>query len=60
MSKLEYASEAYAWYEKHDKHVEKLLEGISKSVKPSKEDINHPELWKGIHWRWFFENFNMK
>lgn len=60
MNNLEYASNAYNWYEKHDKHVEKLLSVAKNSVKPSREDLNHPELWKPMHWKWFFENFSMK
>ena len=30
-----------------------------KEIKLSYEDINHPELWKDIHWSWYFENYKI-
>lgn len=57
---MDYIEKAYEWYENHKEHVEKIIEEGDNSIKPSKEDIEHPELWKGIHWSWFFDNYNMK
>lgn len=57
---MEYVNIAWGWYENHKEFVEHLMEGETNRVKPSNEDINHPNLWKSIHWVWFFDNYNMK
>ena len=50
-----YMTTAKEWYDKHTEHVDKLRESTKLSVRPSLEDFYHPELWKNIHWNWFFE-----
>jgi len=50
---------ANEWRIKHKEHVEKLLrenEPWTIGYEPSKEDENHPELWKPAHWMWFMFN----
>lgn len=49
-----------AWYREHRTHVQKLLKNAFDSrnpvsIKPTGSDLHRPELWKTIHWRWFFE-----
>jgi hypothetical protein len=35
-------------------HVHSSFDKETSSVAPSGSDMFHPELWKGIHWVWFF------
>lgn len=44
---------------KHKTHVESLIKDCKYSVAPSGSDLFKPELWKGIHWNWYLENFNI-
>lgn len=44
-----------AWLKKHHDHVLKLVAGEAQGIKPSGSDGRRPELWKSIHWRWFFD-----
>ncbi len=44
------------WYE-HKRHVNGLMDDRVPSVAPSGSDMNHPELWKPIHWNWFFDHY---
>lgn len=59
---LDYVELAYDFYERHTAHVTDLLklDVNPRAFKPSSEDLHHPELWKPGHWRWFFENYDMK
>lgn len=41
------------WYREHRMHVNKMLSKPGAQVEPSGSDATRPELWKGIHWRWF-------
>lgn len=43
------------WYNKHTEHVNKLVQNVTISVPPSGVDVLSPELWKPMHWRWFFD-----
>lgn len=36
-------------------HVNRLIADCDVAIKPEREDLRDPRLWKGIHWRWFFE-----
>lgn len=48
---------AMAWYTEHENHVDQMLEllGVrTKGIRPSGSDMFRPELWKDIHWKWFF------
>ena len=48
------------WRHKHKLHVHTIIKNIKHGYKPSLEDINHPELWKPEHWRWFDELLKTK
>lgn len=48
-------TQAIEWRSRHGKHVEQLEEEYENSFPPSREDINHPELWKGGSWKWLKE-----
>jgi hypothetical protein len=47
--------QAIEWRSRHEKHVESLIKESQLSFPPCKEDINHPELWKGSSWKWLKE-----
>lgn len=47
---------AMNWFKEHKKHVYSLVDETKDKVAPSGSDLYHPELWKGIHWRWFLDN----
>lgn len=51
---------AETWYQNHKEHVEKLIKNsdVNFPVRPSLEDMERPELWKGMHWIWFLEERN--
>lgn len=52
--KLKIRALARAFYEAHTESVRELyLVNPGLGVAPSGLDLFHPELWKGIHWRWF-------
>lgn len=55
---MTYFERAMQWYEEHTKHVDSLLKPCkwdsNVAFEPTGEDLNHPELWKPGHWRWFF------
>jgi len=48
-----------AWLAKNRTHVEQLVDyhrvGNTPAVKPTGSDLGRPELWKDIHWLWYFE-----
>lgn len=46
---------AREFYEQHKDHVLSIYLGLSETdaVAPSGSDMFRPELWKGIHWKWF-------
>lgn len=48
---------ALRWYLNHRNYVEEIITNEEQSIIPNKEDYNHPELWKGWHWRRFFFEF---
>jgi len=64
MTDFDFINTAFEWYQQHTDHVDRLMKTEVNSLvpyfPPSREDKNHPELWKPGHWRWFFENYNMK
>ncbi len=49
----EYYANAFNYLEKHNDHVNKLLNSAAFPVPPSGSDIFKPELWKDIHWAYF-------
>lgn len=58
--KLQINNSANHFYARHEKHVDairKAAEGAS--VAPSGSDLFRPELWKAIHWNWFFTEFTV-
>lgn len=56
MTENEMIERGARWYRTHQKHVSGLMYGCtSPSVKPVGEDARRPELWKALHWKWFFE-----
>lgn len=52
-SKQKALSKAEKWYIEHTDYVNNLITDGARAVKPTGADYFHPELWKGIHWRWF-------
>jgi len=48
---------AYTWKFEHQSHIEKMMEGIAFPIPPSEQDMFQPELWKGIHWKWFINEW---
>lgn len=50
------ADKAEAFYRIHEKYVDLLVEQAKryKGVPPSGSDIFNPEVWKDIHWKWYF------
>lgn len=58
--KAEIKDKALSWYEQHKDHVDMISEGaVTDKISPSGSDLFRPELWKGIHWLWFFSWQNM-
>ena len=47
---------AMEWFQDHKSHVYSLIEKDTPKVAPSGSDMYKPELWKGIHWKWFLDN----
>ncbi len=48
-----------AWYAERAAHVDRMIatdNDIIPAIEPAGSDALHPELWKDIHWVWFFEN----
>lgn len=44
------------WYNGHSRLVDGLMQNSrGNSVAPSGSDLDYPELWKAIHWNWFFD-----
>ena len=54
---MKFVGIATKWYKEHKNHVSDLVNGIVTDYKPSEEDMNHPNLWKGEHWKWFLKTF---
>jgi len=50
----EQIEKAYKWNDKHERHVTKLMSESKGLCAPLEEDMGSPELWKPMHWRWFF------
>ncbi|MBK8467848.1 MAG: hypothetical protein IPL32_18710 [Chloracidobacterium sp.] len=45
------------WFLKHEPHVRNVVLCRSRSashIEPTGSDKERPELWKDIHWLWFF------
>lgn len=55
IEKVEVIEKGFNWYKEHEDHVHDLIKDTEISVKPSGSDLLKPELWKDIHWNWFFE-----
>lgn len=55
----EIREKARSFYNAHRDHVLKLYmnKRDDEGIAPSGSDMFHPELWKGIHWRWFKVTF---
>jgi hypothetical protein len=52
--KREIRVKARAYYDAHKPHVISMyLSKKTVGIAPSGSDMFRPELWKGIHWRWF-------
>lgn len=45
---------AFTWLHDHADHVYNLFDKDTPAVAPSGSDLFRPELWKGIHWQWYF------
>ena len=46
----------YKWRLKYKRRVAQLISAADgHCYPPSGSDLNHPELWKPAHWRWFYE-----
>lgn len=43
------------YYKVHSDHVLRLMNGAEVRIEPTGSDRINPALWKGIHWKWFFE-----
>ena len=43
----------------HKDHVIIIIKEKTNAVAPSGSDLFKPELWKAIHWNWFFETFSI-
>ena len=41
----------------HKEHVASICADKENAVAPSGSDLFKPELWKAIHWNWYFETF---
>jgi len=54
---LKFVGIATKWYKEHKIHVTNLVNGIVTDYQPPQEDMNHPNLWKGEHWKWFLKTF---
>jgi hypothetical protein len=46
---------AINFYLNHTEHVEKLMKEAKVGIQPTGQDAFHPELWKGIHWKYYFD-----
>lgn len=46
---------ALSFYLGHTKHVDNLVKAAKVGIKPTGSDAYHPELWKGIHWKYYFD-----
>jgi hypothetical protein len=44
------------WWDEYgkSKYINFSLDGTS--IKPTGSDLDKPQLWKQIHWRWYFAN----
>lgn len=52
---------ANEYYAKHTSHVNRLYKTCKHlGVSPSGSDLMKPELWKGVHWRWYSNRFSNK
>ena len=51
--KVEVLKKAKAFKKENKRYVEDRLKRAKHGIAPSGSDLNHPELWKGIHWYWF-------
>lgn len=54
---LKFVGIATKWYKENKKNISDLVSNTTTDYKPSEEDMNHPNLWKGEHWRWFLKTF---
>lgn len=52
--KREIFDTACHWFHDHSYHVAGLVKDKGANVAPVGSDLFRPELWKDIHWRWFF------
>ena len=44
------------WKRDHTDHVKRLVASVDGDpIYPTGSDVIRPELWKGIHWKWFFQ-----
>jgi hypothetical protein len=50
---LEIYNKAFTFMHNHSEHVHNSFNSKTPEVAPSGSDLFKPELWKGIHWRWF-------
>lgn len=45
---------AAKWCNDHTEHVNTLIDSAKEAIPPSGSDLFRPELWKGIHWLWYW------
>lgn len=57
--RMEIEQKAKAWLQNHSNHVALISDLSENAVSPSGSDMFRPELWKGIHWNWFFATYNV-
>jgi hypothetical protein len=50
-------AKAMKWRNDHTAHVERLEADANHCFVPCREDLHHPELWKGGSWKWLREFF---
>lgn len=51
---FEVYNKAWTFIHDHSEYVSKMLIMDTPSVAPSGSDMFKPELWKEIHWSWYF------
>lgn len=50
---------AEKFFSAHKNHVAEISKDTEHVVAPSGSDLFRPELWKGIHWLWYFKTFDV-
>lgn len=56
--KKELYNKAFTYSHDNSELVHNSFNKKTPSIAPSGSDMFHPELWKDIHWSWFFKYVN--